>query len=308
MARIHVLHENSTWLAPLAASLDRRGLPWRDWFVEEGELDITAQPPDGVFYNRMSASSHTRGHRFSPEYATAILAWLESHGRRVVNESRALALEVSKAAQYVALSKAGLPVPRTIVAAGRPAIVDAARRLGGPVIVKHNRGGKGIGVRLLEDEATVARHVASEDFEPPVDGLTLVQDYIRAPEPYITRMEFIGRELFYAVRVNTAAGFELCPAETCRTDAEPARMFEVIDGFDHPLIGPVRRFLTDNGIHVAGVEFIVDEAGHPFVYDVNTNTNYNPAAEAAAGRFAMDALAEYLGRQLAAESAAREAA
>ena len=42
----------------------------------------------------------------------------------------------------------------------------------------------------------------------------------------------------------------------------------------------------------------------PLVYDVNTNTNYNPDAEARAGltgtnRSGMGALAEYLGGRLA---------
>jgi hypothetical protein len=48
----------------------------------------------------MIASSHTRGHRFAPEATAVLLAHLERHGRRVVNGSRALQLEVSKAAQY----------------------------------------------------------------------------------------------------------------------------------------------------------------------------------------------------------------
>ena len=30
MTHIHVIHENAAWLEPLAAALDRQGLPWRD--------------------------------------------------------------------------------------------------------------------------------------------------------------------------------------------------------------------------------------------------------------------------------------
>ncbi|MFP3490520.1 alpha-L-glutamate ligase, partial [Staphylococcus sp. SIMBA_130] len=76
-------------------------------------------PPDGIFYNRMSASSHTRDHRYAPEYTAAVLEWLESHGRRVLNDSRALALEVSKVAQYAALRKHGIVTPKTIAAVGK---------------------------------------------------------------------------------------------------------------------------------------------------------------------------------------------
>ena len=95
MNHIHVIHENAAWLEPLAAALDRQALPWRDWFFDRGVFDLSQPPPEGVFYNRMSASSHTRGHRFAAELTAAVLAWLEGHGRRVVNGSRALDLEIS---------------------------------------------------------------------------------------------------------------------------------------------------------------------------------------------------------------------
>ena len=48
-------------------------------------------------------------------------------------------------------------------------------------------------------------------------------------------------------------------------------------------------------IHIAGFKFILDKAGNTYVYDTNTNTNYNSAAEHRAGVSAMDRLAEYLG-------------
>lgn len=67
MSVVHVLHENSAWTAPLFAELDRLGVPYEDWYLDEGTVDPVARPPKGVFYNRMSASSHIRGHRFGPE-------------------------------------------------------------------------------------------------------------------------------------------------------------------------------------------------------------------------------------------------
>ena len=80
MNRIHILHENNEWVEPLRVALRDRDLPFTEWFLDTGTLDLTVAPPDGVFYNRMSASSHTRGHRFAPEHAAAVLAWLERHG------------------------------------------------------------------------------------------------------------------------------------------------------------------------------------------------------------------------------------
>jgi hypothetical protein len=46
----------------------------------------------------------------------------------------------------------------------------------------------------------------------------------------------------------------------------------------------LERFLAATGVEVAGIEFITDTAGRTLVYDVNTNTNYNPDAEVRAGR------------------------
>src|ERR1700749_163754 len=148
---IHVIHENPAWLEPLAPALDADALPWRDWFLDRSVFDLSRPPPEGVFYNRMSASSHTRDHRYAAELTAAVLGWLERHGRRVVNGSRALDLEISKARQYAALEAVGIRTPDTIVVAGKELLVDAARRRfdGGPFIVKPNRGGKGLGGRLF---------------------------------------------------------------------------------------------------------------------------------------------------------------
>jgi glutathione synthase/RimK-type ligase-like ATP-grasp enzyme len=151
MPKIYVIHENAEWLEPLAAALDEQGLPWRDWFLDRGVFDISQEPLEGVFYNRMSASSHTRDHRYAAELTASVLAWLERHGRRVVNGSRALDLEISKARQYAALEAAGIRTPDTIVGGGKELLVEAARRRfdGSPFILKPNRGGKGLGVRLF---------------------------------------------------------------------------------------------------------------------------------------------------------------
>ena len=55
----------------------------------------------------MSASSHTRGHRYAPEYTATVLDWLEYHNRRVINNSRSLNLELSKSLQYKELQRRG---------------------------------------------------------------------------------------------------------------------------------------------------------------------------------------------------------
>ena len=60
------------------------------------------------------------------------------------------------------------------------------------------------------------------------------------------------------------------------------------------LIERFERFLAANAIGIAGIEFIVDAEGRPYAYDVNTNTNYNPDAEARSGKYGMRAIARHL--------------
>jgi hypothetical protein len=74
MQRIHVIHENPAWLPPLAEAFDRRDPPWVEWNLSCGMVDLNVTPPQGVFYNRMSASSHTRGHSYAAEFTAAVLA------------------------------------------------------------------------------------------------------------------------------------------------------------------------------------------------------------------------------------------
>jgi hypothetical protein len=317
MTCIHVIHENATWLEPLAEALDAQALPWCDWFLDRGMFDLSRPPPEGVFYNRMSASSHTRDHRYAAELTASVLAWLERHGRCVINGSRALDLEISKTRQYAALEAAGLRTPDTVLVAGKDLMVAAAQQhfAAGAFVLKPNRGGKGLGVRLFYTVDALSSYIDGPDYEPPVDGLYLLQEYVRAPVPLITRAEFIGGRFLYAVEVDTSDGFELCPADACAvgdaacpaTDG-PRAKFTIVDNIDAGLKRRYEAFLAANAIGVAGIEFVTDSAGVVYTYDVNTNTNYNRDAEARAGRSAMTTLARHLGAELKRLSRHRDAA
>lgn len=307
--KAYVIHENTSWTQPLALELSRHAVPFELWFLDEGMLDLSKPPPPGVFYSRMSASSHTRDHRFAAEYTGCVLRWLESHHREVLNGSHALQLEISKVAQYAALDAFGIRTPRTIVAVGVAAIIEAAAQFEGTFITKHNRGGKGLGVRKFDDVPSLQAYLAGAGYEPPVDGVTLVQAYIESPQQFITRCEFVGAEFLYAVRVDTAGGFELCPADVCGPDesfcpvgAAAAPQFRIMEDFSSPLVHEYEEFMRANDIDIAGIEFIVDAAGTAYTYDINTNTNYNPGAQAVAGRNGMGAIARHLASRLERQS------
>ena len=57
--KIYVLHENPEWFEPLEEAFQKIGVSYEDWTIIAGATDLEALPPEGVFFNRLSASSHT---------------------------------------------------------------------------------------------------------------------------------------------------------------------------------------------------------------------------------------------------------
>jgi hypothetical protein len=162
-----------------------------------------------------------------------------------------------------------------------------------PFITKHNCGGKGLGVQLFRAREAFEKYLDSDDYEKPIDNIMLLQEYIVARKPFITRVELVGDKFLYAVKVDTSRGFELCPAESCEigdafcptTDTEAPTvinrqsLFSLREQFDDPIINQYLAFMRENEIDVAGFEFIEDAHGKRFTYDINCTTNYSPAVE-----------------------------
>ena len=313
---VYIIHDNPEWIAPFTEALDRLGVAHVEWLLPETTIDLAAEPPEGLFWSRLSASAHTRTDPHVREYGRAVLDWLAAAGRRVINGRDVYELEVSKIRQHRELAGRGFDVPRTAAAFGPQALVEAARTFAPPFITKHNQGGKGLGVRRFDSHSELSDAVA--DFAPrganaPIDGITLIQEYVQPAQPFITRAEFIGGRFHYAVRVDVSGGsFELCPADACAVpgagtdtvvEAAPpfARREEITAAT--PLISRLETLLADLNIEIAGIEFIETADGRQVVYDINTNTNYNPSVESAeqtSGRqSAADRIAEFVSDALA---------
>lgn len=206
----------------------------------------------------MSASNYTRGHHHATHSTDAVLRWLEWHGRRVINGSTVLRLEMSKAARLMLLSGAGFATPQTVLAVGRSKLMDADQGLRlSPFIVKPNQGGKGFGVRLFGSPDELDRALQADDFPQAIDDVWLVQKKIDTTDDFITRVEFIGGRFHYAVRVFGGGTFELCPADVCEVEldhfcpadanenqpiANTGPRFEIDLKFDDPLIHHLERF------------------------------------------------------------------
>lgn len=306
---VYVLHDNPEWIEVFVRAFEAEGVPLVQWPLDRRVIALDEAPPAGVFWSRLSASAHTRDAAVAKDAARATLSWLESWGLRVVNGSRVADLEVSKVIQHAELRRRGFDVPRTVAVVGTEDLVRAASAFTPPFITKHDQGGKGLGVRRFDDLERFTDYVGGSEFEPSADGITLLQELLVAPEPFITRAEFVGGRFVYAVRVDTSQGaFQLCPADACVVpgaddDAPPQFQQDPTITADDPLIRRYEQLLAELGIEIAGIEFIRTLDGRTVTYDINTNTNYNADVESRAEDPAVRRIARYLGSLLAEEYA-----
>ena len=317
---VYAIHENPNWFEPFAAAFEAEGVPYVEWLLLGGDLDLAQDPPPGVFWSRFSASSHTRGHGIAKDQTRSVLSWLEAAGRRTVNGRSVIEFEVSKIAQLSALRANGFDTPTTVAVFGSQNLRAGARRFlagdrqrrgaGRPFVVKHNQGGKGLGVHRFADLTEFEAYLVSADFEEPVDGITLLQEYVAPADGTITRLEFVGGEFVYAIRADTTTGgFRLCPADACaigpngapiappgalRAPQPGEQVFSLRTDVDALPIAKYADFLADVGIDIAGIELIESADGRVVTYDVNTNTNYNATVEAEAPRSGPTQIARYL--------------
>jgi hypothetical protein len=305
MTTVHVLYENPAWLPPLTSALEAEGLAYALEEVWHGAIDPARPPAPGIYLNRMSPSAHTRGHETSCDLMIEKLAWLEAHGRRVVNGSRAFAIELSKLQQDVVLRRHGIATPRTVLAVGRDAILEAASSFDGPFLTKHNCGGKGLGIQLFESAGALRAHLDAGAVEVGPRGQIVLQQYIRPREPFVTRVEIVGGRFVYALRSDTSKGFELCPADACQVPAaapdvcpaDGSSKFALSPiGADDPLVRSYVALCAAEGIEIAGIEFVEDGAGRRYTYDINCNTNFSSTVDRLAGVEGMREVARHLRR------------
>jgi len=308
-----VIHEHPEWQKPLFAALDRRDVRWEPFDLKSAAFSPEAVPEAKLYFNQASPSAYVRGHTRSVPLCLSYLRCLEAAGKRVLNGSRAFSLELSKSMQAALLTQLGVPTPRCIAFND----VEALRvRLNGwswPALLKPEQGGSG--ARMYWIESFEQLHVLLEsrpDLWLP-DNLLLLQQYL--PHDLsrgIVRMEFLGGELLYAMRVVSHGAFNLCPSETCNpVQAEPG---ECAVPEARPTRGPVEfhaypevpaeavktgaRIFQAAGLDVGGIEYL-EHDGQRFFYDINANSNLRgPIAREHFGFDPFDRVAAWLAAQI----------
>ena len=72
----------------------------------------------------------------------------------------------------------------------------------------------------------------------------------------------------------------------------------ILENFSNQILDKYQRVLKNNDIEIAGVEFLENDKGELFTYDINTNTNYNSIAENLSDLKGMKSIADFLNSEL----------
>ncbi|MGQ0732197.1 MAG: ATP-grasp domain-containing protein [Acidobacteriota bacterium] len=310
-----VLYEHPVWFEPLFAALERRQLPYARIRADELTWDPRARPPYALVLNRMSPSAYLRGHGHAIRTTEAYLAYLAAHDIPVVNGLAAWRLETSKAAQVDLLTGLGVRHPRTLVTNTAAGVVDAAEEVGFPLVVKPNVGGSGAGIQRFDTRGALAAAAEAGQLDRSLDGTLLVQQLIPARGGSITRVEVLGGELLYAIRITPPAGlFNLCPADICRPDSpqqaerqtdagmcvtKPAMQIEATT-VSLAVLRDALAIARHAELDVCGIEFIThDGDGQPYFYDINALSNFVTDAVRIVGFDPFERFARHLESKLA---------
>jgi len=311
---IGVYYEHPRWFEPLFAEMDQRGTPYRRLLAQEHYYQ-PGQIKDDVrlVFNRMSPSAYRREHGSGILYTLNYLEHLESNGVRVVNGTQAFRCEISKALQLTMLDRLRLPFPKARVIHRREDAVKAAEGLRFPIVVKPNVGGSGAGVVRFNSLDELRQHTSSATLDLGLDNVGLVQEFIPARGGHITRVEVLAGKFLYAIKVFlTGETFDLCPADICRTTegvalesscpVEAPKAGLRVEGFTPPpdVIQAVEKILSEAGIEVGGVEYIIDDRdGQLYYYDINALSNFVAGAEQVVGLNPFSRLVDFLEQEAA---------
>jgi glutathione synthase/RimK-type ligase-like ATP-grasp enzyme len=308
-----VLFEHPEWQKPLFAALERRGVRFGKFDLKQGAFDPDAVPEAPLYFNQASPSAYVRGNTRAVPFALSFMRSLELGGARVLNGTRAFQLELSKSAQAGLMRRLDIPHPHTL-AFNDPEAGLAAWGNRWPALLKPEQGGSGARMYLLHSGDELTRLIgARADLWLP-DNVLLLQEYFDVdPVRGIVRMEYLGGELLYAMRVVSHGAFNLCPSESCNPEGNGASHCAV------PASKPVefypykevpasavetgRRLIEAGGLDVGGIEYLEARDGRLVFYDINANSNLRAPVAREFGFDPFERVVDWLAHQIAVPNA-----
>src|SRR5262245_18092871 len=302
-----VLFEHPEWQKPLFAALERRGIRYVAVDLKRAAFSDADEPLAPLYFNQASPSAYVRGNARAVPYALAYMRALQIRGVRVLNGADAFALELSKTAQAALLRQLGVPAPRVWTFNDLEALRARAQEITFPVLLKPEQGGSGARIMLVESLAHLESFLSQQPQHWFPDNLLLLQEYLDTdPAKGIVRMEFLGGELLYAMRVISHGRFNLCPSPVCNSEtstcevqgsAPPAEFYPYKE-VPAQAVAWGKRIVAAGKLDVAGIEYLETRDGRLMVYDVNANSNLRPSVAQAFGFDPFERVVDFLAREI----------
>lgn len=305
-----VLYEHPEWQKPLFAALARRGIRYVAVDLKKAAFSDSDAALAPLYFNQASPSAYVRGNARAVPYALAYMRALQIQGVRVLNGADAFALELSKTAQAALLRKLGVPAPRIWTFNDLDALRARAHEIPFPVLLKPEQGGSGARIMLVESFTHLESFLDKNPEHWLPDNLLLLQEYLPSdPAQGIVRMEFLGGELLYAMRVVSHGRFNLCPAPVCNPEdgtstsgeveasARPAEFYPYKD-VPAEAVRWGKRIVEAGKLDVAGIEYIEAPDGRLVVYDINANSNLRPSVAQAFGFDPFERVVDFLAGEI----------
>jgi glutathione synthase/RimK-type ligase-like ATP-grasp enzyme len=314
-----VLYEHPEWQKPLFAALERRGVPFAALDVTKRAFSNAEAPRAALYFNQASPSAYVRGQTRAVPLALAWMRSLELAGARVLNGADVFALELSKSAQATLLRTLGIDCPFSITFNDVGALGAYAGSLRWPALLKPDQGGSGARIQVVGSLAEVEAIFGADPSVWLPDNLFLLQEYLpHDPDRGIVRLEFLGGQLLYAMRVKTHGRFNLCPSPVCNPDEGEGRC-EIAAGRDTSIppvefspypevpteaVETATRIVRAARLDVGGIEYLETTDGRRVFYDINANSNLRPSVAAAFGFDPFERVVDFLVGQLPGRSPA----
>lgn len=302
-----VLYEHPEWQKPLFAALEARKVSFDAFDLKKAVFDTDLTPQARLYFNQASPSAYVRSHGRAVPFALAFMRTLEQAGARVLNGARAFSLELSKSEQASMMRRLGIAHPVTLAFNDIDRACEHWKKW--PALLKPEQGGSGARMFLLHSADELRRTL---DLQPEIwmpDQLLLLQEYHPVdPARGIVRVEIVGGEFLYAMRVISHGSFNLCPSEVCHpTDGNgvcavptAAAKVEFLPYPEVPrqAIDDAKRIVVAGGLDVAGIEYLEAEDGRRLFYDVNANSNLRAPIARAFGFDPFERVVDWLVREI----------
>ena len=310
-----ILFENAEWQQPLFDVLDQRGLAYSKVDLKSAAFGGHDVPDAKLYFNQASPSAYVRGRPRVVPFTLALLRNLQIRGANVLNGADVFAFELSKSAQVARMQQLGIDHPRS-VAFNHVDALTQRQDLRFPAMLKPEQGGSGARMHKVESLQELRTLLDSQPSLWEPDGLLLLQEYLpHDPAFGIVRMEFLGDQLLYAMRVVTHGRYNLCPSEACNPAGDGDAGTCALPAPDAPQAPPVefypyhdlpqealeagQKIVRSAGMDVAGIEFLETPDGRRVFYDINANSNLRRPVGEAFGFDPFERVADYLEQRLA---------